>query len=176
MRPLDAGRSRAAQCLPRGGLTFDFSVRVQPELRYETANLRSSSLTVAEQLPRYLRLQRGATPAFRANSLDLFRQFADAKYKTFDLEKTRERDKEVLRQITKLAEDTRVNDQQRKELYAVQKQIEEKEKELAGRQAEMDKRKQEIDRRPGHPPAGMCNRHRSPEGAGRGTCCHRFTP
>jgi len=107
-------------------------------------SLDGQQLSVIEQLPRYLRVQRGAGSLLRTNTWELFRQFAIEKYKAFDREKARERNTELVRQVSALAADQRVNDQQRKELHAARKAVEAREQELFYRQQQLEQREREL--------------------------------
>lgn len=134
---------------------FYYDGTAQMEVRYrgETTafagevaklSLAGQQLSVAEQRPRYLRVQRGSGPSLQTNTFELFRRYAAEKYKAFDREQAREHNKELLRQVDALAAHQRVNDQQRKELHAARQAVEARERELFERERQLQQRQQEL--------------------------------
>jgi hypothetical protein len=102
-------------------------------------------IEVLETLPRYLRIKRfGGTQTANPNAQELYKKYLEQKYEEYDLEKLREKDKELISQINKLAKSTKISDEQKKQLYATKKEIKTKEKEAFYRQQEMEKRKAEL--------------------------------
>jgi len=98
---------------------------------------------VQDTTARCLRLSCGS-PALKAGAEALLERFTAEKFKDFDTEKLRAADHDLIAQINELAKDTRVNDEQRKELYAARQAMEEKERELVRRTQELAQREQEA--------------------------------
>jgi hypothetical protein len=74
----------------------------------------------------------------------LLEQYLDEKYQHFNIEKARERDEELLEKISALSRSTEINDFQKKQLHAAQKQIETAREEAYYRQKELEKRISEL--------------------------------
>ena len=103
-------------------------------------------LKIIETLPRYLRVRRtGGEEVVSEDTQKIFCKYLKEKYKHFDLEKAREQDKELIEKINKLAQNQKINDKQKKQLYVARKEIEEKREELLARQRELEKRKKELE-------------------------------
>jgi hypothetical protein len=100
---------------------------------------------VLEAAARYLRVSRGgASLSVKAGAETVLAAFVEEKFKDFQQEKLREANKEVIARIDQVAKDTRVNDEQRKELFAVRKEIEQKEREASQRMQELAQRQKDL--------------------------------
>jgi len=74
----------------------------------------------------------------------------EEKYKQFDMERAREQDKELMEKINALAQNRKISDGQKKQLYAAQKEIEEKQQEAFYREKELEKCTKELQRATAH--------------------------
>ncbi|MCP4625681.1 MAG: hypothetical protein GY850_19505 [bacterium] len=109
------------------------------------AEIDGQPLEVLETLPRYLRTKRaGAQTKIQENAGEIFKKYLDQKYKQFDMEKAREKDIELIKQINKLAQSRKISDEQKKKLYAARQEIEAKRKEAFYRQQELEKRSKQL--------------------------------
>lgn len=105
----------------------------------------SRPFQVQETLPRYVRLVGIANnQAAAADVGDAVQKYNEEKYKTFDLEKARQNNKELLDKIASLAASTKITDDQKKLLYKTQKELEEKERQVGDAQSELEQRKKEL--------------------------------
>ena len=117
----------------------------------ENVEIDGQPLDVIETLPRYLRVKRGGgVQAAADDTLQLFEKYLEEKYKHFDMEKVREQDHELMEKINALAQSRKINDEQKKQLYAAQKEIEAKRQEAFYRQKELETRTKELQRATAH--------------------------
>jgi hypothetical protein len=108
------------------------------------AEIDGQPLKIVETLPRYMRVERKGGRNVQGNMQETFNRYLKEKYKKFDMEKAREQDKELIGRIIALAQKQKVNDEQKKQLYATRKEIEEKRQEAFYWQKKLEKRKQEL--------------------------------
>lgn len=109
------------------------------------AEVDGELLEVLETLPRYLRVRRpGSKKKVGGNVQGLFAKYLDQKYKEFNLEKARARDKALEAKMETLAAHKKLNDEQKKQLYAAQKEIERRREEAFQKQKELERREKAL--------------------------------
>jgi hypothetical protein len=109
--------------------------------------INGQALDVIEILPRYLRVKQAESEQIpQEDTRELLDKYLQEKYKQVDMERAREQDKELMEKINALAKSQKINDEQKKQLYAAQKEIEEKRKEAFYREKELEKRTKELQR------------------------------
>jgi hypothetical protein len=117
----------------------------------ENTEIDGQPLDVIETLPRYLRVKRaGGEQPPAEDTRELFEKYLEDKYKQVNMERAREQDKELMEKINALAQSQKINDEQKKQLYAAQKEIEAKRQETFYREKELEKRTKELKKATAH--------------------------
>jgi len=109
------------------------------------SEIDGQAVEIIEALPRYLRVQRQGSKRVAQESVEgVFNRYLQEKHKFFDAEAAREKDTELANKIKALAESKRINDDQKKQLYAAQKDLEKKREEAYYREKELQKRMEQA--------------------------------
>lgn len=128
----------------------EFVVKYRGETSQLTAALRNAevdgkAVEVVEVFPRYVRLKRVGAPAVaNVGSPELLRKYLEEKFKQFDMEKAREADAQLATKIAELNANTKINDEQKKQLAKAQAEIEQTRQEVAKSQKDLEKRTAEM--------------------------------
>jgi hypothetical protein len=110
-----------------------------------SVQLGGQSMQIAENLPGYLRVslatgKRDAAP----NTDELYMKYMQDKYKSLNIEQARVQSKELIDKIAAAAASTKLTDEQKKQLYQTQKDLEHNQERVNYAQSELERRKLEM--------------------------------
>jgi hypothetical protein len=109
--------------------------------------INGAPIYVVETLPRYLRVSCCGQKKVGVQHIpEIFKKYMEEKYARFDLERAREDDKELASTINELLQNRNISDEHKNQLFAAQKEIEEKQKEAFYREKELAKRTEELEK------------------------------